>query len=229
MSPADSADGGPLRHQYTAELEQLALQVEMMGVLVDQNLERMREVLLTGSESVALETIATDDRIDAMNVSLMERCYELLRREAPVASDLRLIVSVLRVTAELERIGDLALRVVKIYPDHDLLRSVPRAFDVLQTMADYAVERYREALRAWSALDLELANRVAAEAPTGMAATQLVEALLAYEGSDGVAVTLRTMVAGQALDRIADHAAVLGARVRYLITGDPDHLAAEVR
>jgi phosphate transport system protein len=203
MSPADSADGGPLRHQYTAELEQLALQVEMMGVLVDQNLERMREVLLTGSESVALETIATDDRIDAMNVSLMERCYELLRREAPVASDLRLIVSVLRVTAELERIGDLALRVVKIYPDHDLLRSVPRAFDVLQTMADYAVERYREALRAWSALDLELANRVAAEAPTGMAATQLVEALLAYEGSDGVAVTLRTMVAGQALDRIA--------------------------
>lgn len=229
MSPAASADGGPLRQNYTAELEQLALQVEMMGVLVDQNLERMREVLRTGSEHLALEAIATDDGIDAMNVSLMERCYELLRREAPVASDLRLIVSVLRVTAELERIGDLSLRVVKLYPDHELLQSVPRAFDVLQTMADHAVDRYREALRAWSALDLDLANRVAAEAPTGIAATQLVEALLAYQGSDGVAVTLRTMVAGQALDRIADHAAVLGARVRYLITGDPDHLAAEVR
>jgi len=229
MSPAASADGGPLRQNYTAELEQLALQVEMMGVLVDQNLERMREVLLTGSERVALEAIATDDRIDAMNVSLMERCYELLRREAPVASDLRLIVSVLRVTPELERIGDLALRVVKTYPDHDLLQSVPRAFDVLQTMADHAIDRYRDALRAWSALDLEVANRAAAETPAGLATSQLVEALLAYDGPDGVAVTLRTMVAGQALDRIADHAAVLGARVRYLITGDPDHLAAEVR
>jgi phosphate transport system protein len=229
MSPAASADGGPLRQNYTAELEQLALQVEMMGVLVDQNLERMREVLLTGSESVALEAITTDDRIDAMNVSLMERCYELLRREAPVASDLRLIVSVLRVTPELERIGDLALRVVKTYPDHALLVSVPRAFDVLQTMADHAVDRYRDALRAWSALDLDVANRAAAETPAGLATSQLVEALLAYDGPDGVAVTLRTMVAGQALDRIADHAAVLGARVRYLITGDPDHLAAEVR
>jgi len=229
MSPAASADGGPLRQNYTAELEQLALQVEMMGVLVDQNLERMRDVLLTGSESVALEAIATDDRIDAMNVSLMERCYELLRREAPVASDLRLIVSALRVTPELERIGDLALRVVKTYPDHDLLQSVPRAFDVLQTMADHAIDRYRDALRAWSALDLEVANRAAAETPAGLATSQLVEALLAYDGPDGVAVTLRTMVAGQALDRIADHAAVLGARVRYLITGDPDHLAAEVR
>lgn len=229
MSPADSADGGPARQHYTAELEQLALQVEMMGVLVDQNLERMREVLRTGDADTAAQAIATDDRIDAMNVSLMERCYELLRREAPVASDLRLIVSVLRVTAELERIGDLALRVVKLQPDHDLLRAVPRAFDVLETMADHAVDRYRDALRAWSALDLELADRVATEAPPGVTASQLVEALLAYGGSDGVAVTLRTMVAGQALDRIADHAAVLGARVRYLITGDPDHLAAEVR
>jgi phosphate transport system protein len=229
MSPAASADGGPARQHYTAELEQLALQVEMMGVLVDQNLERMREVLRTGDADTAAQAIATDDRIDAMNVSLMERCYELLRREAPVASDLRLIVSVLRVTAELERIGDLALRVVKLQPDHDLLRAVPRAFDVLETMADHAVDRYRDALRAWSALDLELADRVATEAPPGVTASQLVEALLAYGGSDGVAVTLRTMVAGQALDRIADHAAVLGARVRYLITGDPDHLAAEVR
>lgn len=229
MSPAASADGAPLRQNYTAELEQLALQVEMMGVLVDQNLERMREVLRTGDAGVAHEAIATDDRIDAMNVSLMERCYELLRREAPVASDLRLIVSVLRVTAELERIGDLALRVVKLYPDHSLLESVPRAFDVLQTMADHAIDRYRDALRAWSSLDLDLADRVAAEPPGGLAAAQLVEALLAYDGTDGVVVTLRTMVAGQALDRIADHAAVLGARVRYLITGDPDHLAAEVR
>jgi phosphate transport system protein len=229
MSPADSAESGPLRHNYTAELEQLALQVEMMGVLVDHNLERMREVLNSGDATTASQAVAADDRIDAMNVSLMERCYELLRREAPVASDLRLIVSVLRVTPELERIGDLALRVVKLQPDHDLLLAVPRAFDVLATMADHAIDRYRDALRAWSALDLNLADRVAAEAPPGVAATQLVEALLAYEGSDGVAVTLRTMVAGQALDRIADHAAVLGARVRYLITGDPDHLAAEVR
>jgi phosphate transport system protein len=189
----------------------------------------MREVLRTGDEVAALEAIATDDRIDAMNVSLMERCYELLRREAPVASDLRLIVSVLRVTAELERIGDLALRVVKLYPDHQFLLAVPRAFDVLHTMSDQAVERYRDALRAWSALDLDLANHVAAEQHGSVAAGQLVEALLAYRGADGVAVTLRTMVAGQALDRIADHAAILGARVRYLITGDPDHLAAEVR
>ena len=229
MSPDASAEGEPLRLHYSAELEQLALQVEMMGVLVDQNLERMREVLHEADEQLAKEALAADDQIDAMNLSLMERCYELLRREAPVAADLRLIVSTLRVTAEFERIGDLSLRVVKLQPDHHLLTAVPRAYDVLLTMSDHAVSSYREALRAWSTHDLALATKVAEERPATMTVTHLVEALLAYEGPDGVAITLRTVVAGQALDRIADHATVLGARVRYLITGDPAHLAAEVR
>lgn len=218
-----------MRQQYTSELEQLALQVELMGILVDENLERMRVVLSTGDGNAATDAIAVDDRIDAMNVSLMERSYELLRREAPVASDLRLIVSVLRVTAELERIGDLALRIAKLAPEHELLTRVPRAFDILETLSAHAVGQYRDALRAWSTLDLQLAEAVAQEPQVALATRHLVEALLAYEGPDAVVVALRTMVAGQALDRIADHAAVLGARIRYLITGDPDHLAAEVR
>ncbi len=218
-----------MRQQYTAELEQLTLQVELMGVLVDENLERMRTVLYTGDQREAQEALRADDPIDAMNVSLMERCYELLRREAPVASDLRLIVSVLRVTAELERIGDLALRIAKLAPEHELLTRVPRAFDILQTLAEHALTQYRDALRSWSTLELTLAERVASEPEVALALRHLVEALLGYEGPDAVVVALRTMVAGQALDRIADHSAVLGARVRYLITGDPDHLAAEVR
>lgn len=218
-----------MRQQYTSELEQLALQVELMGVLVDENLERMRLVLANGDESAAAAAIACDDRIDEMNVSLMERCYEMLRREAPVASDLRLIVSVLRVTAELERIGDLSLRIVKLAPDHALLTASAEAFGILETLSDHAVAQYRDALRAWSTLDLSLAEQVAAEPQVPLASRNLVEALLAYAGPEAVMVALRTMVAGQALDRIADHSAVLGARIRYLITGDPDHLAAEVR
>jgi phosphate transport system protein len=228
MSPAGSADGGPLRLQYSAELEQLSLQTEVMGVLVDENLERMREVLRRGDVALAEVALAADDRIDEMNVSLTERSYELLRREAPVAADLRLIVSVLRVTAEFERIGDLALRVVKLAPEHHLLELVPDGLDILETMADQAITRYRDALRAWATQDLDLATVVATAPLDAFAAERLVQALHSFGGPDAVPAALRTMVAGQALDRIADHAAILGARVRYLITGDPAHLAAEV-
>jgi phosphate transport system protein len=227
MSPAGSAEE-PLRLQYSAELEQLSLQSEMMGVLVDESLERMREVLRTGDRQLAASVIADDDRIDATNVSLTERCYELLARESPVATDLRLIVSVLRLTAELERIGDLALRVVKLAPDHAVITASPMSFDILLTMADQALARYRDALRAWSTLDLDLAVVVATAPRNAFATEQLIQVLHGYDGPDAVPVAIRTMVAGQALDRIADHATVLGSRVRYLITGDPAHLAAEV-
>src|SRR3954451_2449225 len=153
--------GQPVRIAFTAELEQLRLQVELMAIRVDQNLERMREVLERGDVSLVPVALGADDDIDAMNVSLTERCYDLLAREAPVASDLRFIVSVLRVLSELERIGDLALRVIKLAPDHGLIASNPATYDILRSMADQVIDRYRDALRAWASLALGLATDLA--------------------------------------------------------------------
>ena len=221
---------GPVRTAFTAELDQLRLQVELMGVRVDQNLERMRDVLCKGEVSAVALSLVADDEIDAMNVSLTERCYDLLRREAPVASDLRFVVSVLRVLGELERIGDLALRVVKLSPDWALLRSGERTYDILLSMADLALGQYRTALRAWSAQDLVLADELARSGKAMDPTTeQLMRELLRLEGPDAVACAIRTLVAGRSLDRIADHASIIGARLRYLLTGNPDHLATEIR
>ena len=122
-----------MRQAFTAELEQLRLQVELMGVRVDENLERMpRGARAPATSTWPRVTVEADDQIDAMNVSLTERCYDLLSRESPVAGDLRFVVSVLRVLSELERIGDLALRVVKLAPDWELLHGHPATFDILR-------------------------------------------------------------------------------------------------
>lgn len=218
-----------MRQSFTAELEQLRLQVELMGVRVDENLERMREVLRDGDVELAMSAVAADDDIDAMNVSLTERCYDLLSRESPVAGDLRFVVSVLRVLSELERVGDLALRVVKLAPDWELLHKHPATFDILLSMADAAVEQYRTALRAWSTVDEALAGELADGRPMEAFTERFSGELIGIEGHDAVLCAVRTLVAGRALDRIADHAAIIGARLRYLITGDPAHLTAEIR
>lgn len=219
-----------MRTAFTAELEQLRLQVELMAVRVDQNLERMRIVLETGDERQVESAFKADDEIDAMNVSLTERCYDLLRREAPVASDLRFVVSVLRVLSELERIGDLALRVIKIAPDHELIASNLPTYDILRTMADHVIERYRDALQAWATMDLALATDLATAARSmDVFYDRLLAELLRLTGPDAARVAITTFAAGRAIERIGDHASIIGARLRYLLTGDPDHLAAEVR
>ena len=219
-----------VRGSFQAELDQLQLQVELMGVKVDHNLERMRAVLAEGDDAAAAAAVAGDDEIDAMNVSLTERCYELIAREGPVASDLRFIVSVLRILGELERIGDLALRVVKLNPDRHLWAASAETFDILVSMGDTAVEAFRDALRAWSAQDLGLATDLATRVRTmGLHDERLMAELLRLRGDDAVRVATATLIAGRSLERIADHAAIVGARLRYLLTGDPDHLSAEVR
>jgi phosphate transport system protein len=224
------AAGGPSRRQFAVELEQMHLQVEVMAVRVDEALERMRDVLSAGDTRAAELALCADDIIDEMNVSLTERCYDLLRREAPVASDLRFVVSVIRVLSDLERIGDLALRVVKLAPEQPVLASSPATFDILQSMADRAIDRFRLALRAWATTDLGLATELATGPRTmDLFQERLMAELLRLEGPTAVRVAVRTFTVGQAIDRIVDHSAVIGARLRYLITGDPDHLVAEVR
>lgn len=220
----------PLRHGFRGELDQLRMQVELMGVRVDENLERMRENLRTGDPTLAESACIADNEIDAMNVSLTERCYLLLSRESPVASDLRFIVSVLRIVSELERVGDLALRVVKLSPKHELLLRSEVVFDILVTVADEAVEIYRLALRAWSAQDLRLATDLATQSRSlDVYYERLMSELQRLDGPDAVSIAMAAFAAGRALERIADHGAIIGARLRYLITGEPAHLAAEVR
>jgi phosphate transport system protein len=230
MSDAEEAPV-PLRHIFRDELDQLRLQVELMGVLVDQNLERMRQILDHGDDDgVAAAAFATDDEIDGMHVSLVERCYQMLNREQPMASDLRFIVSVVRILSEFERIGDLALRVIKLGPDVDELQGCGPAWDIVRTLADTAVEQYRTALRAWATQDLVLASQLVEQRPKlDTIHERLLDALRRLEGPDAVALAMHLFVAGQAADRIADHAAIIGARLRYLLTGEAAHLAAEVR
>jgi phosphate transport system protein len=220
-----------LRSAFYDELDQIRLQVELMGVRVDQNLERMREVLRTGDEAVASAALAADDEIDGMHVSLLERCYDTLGREAPVASDLRFVVSVVRILSELERVGDLALRVVKQAPHVEEMSRAGEAWDVVLTMVDTAVEQYRTALRAWSAQDLTLATELTMTTEPSMFPfhERLLRRLRAYDTDEAVSLAMHLFVVGQAADRIADHAVIIGARLRYLLTGEPAHLAAEVR
>lgn len=230
-STESAGDGEPrLRLHFSAELDQLRLQVEVMAVRVSVALDRMARVLATGDEELATVALEADDEVDAMLVSLTERCYDLIRREAPVASDLRFLVSVLRVLEELERIADLSLRVVKQAGEIPHLMAEPAMFRTLVSMADVARGLYHTALDAWSAQDLTAARALAerSRAMDGHYA-DLLGHILALEGPAAVARAVTAVLVGRALERIADHTVIVGERLRYLLTGDRTYLAAEVR
>jgi phosphate transport system protein len=219
-----------LRAGFQGELEQLRLQVEVMAVRVAENLERMVDAVHHGDAMAATAAIDADDEIDAMLVSLTERCYDLLAREAPVAGDLRFIVSVLRIMEELERIGDLALRVVKQTVAHDVLARHPGIFGRLTAMAELARDLDRTALDAWSSQDLSIAvGLLERSREMDDHYERLVADLLVLDGPEATRVAVIAVVVGRALGRIADHTVIVGERLRYLLTADPAYLLSEVR
>jgi phosphate transport system protein len=222
--------GEPLRHHFAAELDQIRLQLEVMAIRVADAIRGSREVLRCGDLDLAAEIIAADDEIDGMLVSLTERCYDVIRREAPVASDLLLIVSVIRILEELERIGDLSLRVVKASDDYEVLAAQPQVLSKLVEMAGVADELFGLALAAWSSRDAHSAAELAErDEVMDVHYKELTRLLLALEGADAVAVAMIAVVVGRALERIADHAVVIGERLGYLLTGDASYLASEIR
>jgi phosphate transport system protein len=219
-----------LRSGFQGELEQLRLQVEVMAVRVSENVDRMVIAVRDGDEIAAADAIAADDEIDATLVSLTERCYDLLARESPVAGDLRFIVSVLRIMEELERIGDLALRVVKQTADHGLLAANAVIHDRLTTMAELAATLDRVALDAWSSQDVTVAvGLLTRSREMDEHYEHLVADLVALTGPEAARVAVIAVVIGRALGRIADHTVIVGERLRYLLTADPAYLLSEVR
>jgi phosphate transport system protein len=135
-----------------------------------------------------------------------------------------------RILSEFERVGDLSLRILKVTPQVDSLSTCGAPWDIARTMVDLAVEQYRTALRAWSAQDLGLASQLADQRPPAETYHErLLAELQLLRGPESAATAMGIYIVGQAADRIADHAAIIGARLRYLITGEPAHLAAEVR
>lgn len=217
------------RSGFVRELEQLRLQVEVMALKVDASLKSATSVLLTGDSVLAAQVVAGDNEIDDMLVSLTERCYDLLCRQSPVASDLRLVVSVLRILGDLERTGDLCLRIVKLVPDQPLLASNVETFRILRDMAYEAEELFGLALQAWASLDLGLARTLGTRDDTMDGHNRrLMRAIMKLSGEEAVPLAVHTLLAGRALERIADHSVMMGERLSYMLTGDTDSLAREV-
>lgn len=211
------------------ELDQLGIQIEIMALKVDEALQRSTQVLLTGDLELAEQIIAGDDEIDETFVSLTERCYGLLGLQNPMASDLRLVVSVLRILSDLERTGDLCLRIVKLAPDQHLLTISEETFTILREMAHEATQTFRCAVRAWSTQDLRLALSLEErDDAMDLHNERLMEAILKLHGHDAVRIAVTTLLAGRALERIADHSVMIGERLRYMLTGDIESLSKEI-
>ncbi|HEX2041343.1 MAG TPA: phosphate signaling complex protein PhoU [Acidimicrobiales bacterium] len=215
------------RVAFQEALGTLRADVDWLGALAEEAVRGAVGALVGDDGTKAELVIAGDDDLDRLFVALEERAYQLMARQAPVAADLRFLVSSLRVMADYERTGDLAVAIAKLARVDWAREST--SLVLLGQMADIALDLVASARRAWRDEDLELAGALERRDDALDACFRRLAAhLLAQDGPEASGLVFHALLAGRHLERIADHAVAVGDRVVYMITGDPSYLAAEI-
>jgi len=210
-----------MREEYRAELADVTQTLVAMAEGVRGAMRRASAALLSVDATDAEEVVLADAETDALYHQVEEKVYDLLARQAPVASDLRLVVTALHIGADLERMGDLASHVAKI-----ALRRVPTAVpeELRPVIADMAATadgiagKVAEVLRtadAARAAELEHDDDEMDEL-----LKQLYGLMLGTAWRHGVGPAVDGALLGRWYERYADHAVNAGRSVLYFVTGE---------
>ena len=222
-----------LRRQFHMELDEIREDIARLGARVTETIPRATEIMLTQDLEGAAALVQADSELDRKAFELEERCYSVIARQSPVARDLRAVVSALRIIAEVERSGDLAVNVCKaarrIY-GHQL---DPSLRGIIQKMGDQAQHLFKEATEAYLTSDAPRAAAIAdMDGYLDDLQRQFVQAILEADAADKIElqVAVQLAVVARFYERIGDHAVNIGERTRYVVEGwgDPERGAAFV-
>jgi phosphate transport system protein len=217
-----------MRQAYHEELDAISASLVDMTNLVGSAMSRATTALLDADLSLAESVISHDEYIDQLYHSIEERSLELLARQQPVAGDLRVLITGLRMVADLERMGDLAVHVAKVARRRYPQSAIPP--ELRATMLEMGQVAQRIVTKAGSVIasrDLDMAAELEKDDDVmDDLHRQLFVELLADDWSYGIEVAIDVTLAGRYFERFADHAVSVTRRVVFIVTGQRLEAAA---
>ncbi|MGL4943040.1 MAG: phosphate signaling complex protein PhoU [Thermoguttaceae bacterium] len=210
-----------MKAHFDYEMEHLTRLISSQAIAVEAAVKQATQAMATLDADAAIEVERQDDKIDALEVHIEEECLKVMALHQPVASDLRLMITLLKVNTELERIGDLAVYIARRAVH---LASLPRC----GTLPDYSdmihavIENLKTAIDAFLYHDVKLAANVIASDDTvdqfhHNNKTQI--ATLIKSNVSAVDELLDFLAISRSLERIADSCANIGEDVLYAEQG----------
>jgi phosphate transport system protein len=211
-----------MREQFHEELEAISDVLVEMTRLVGSAVDRATTALLDADLALAETVIGADEAVDALQVQLEEWSLALLARQAPVATDLRVVVTGLRMSADLERMGDLARHVAKLarmrYPESAIPAELRATILQMGQVAERIVAKTGSVI---ASRDLTVAGELETDDDVMDALHRdLFTVLLDDEWKHGIETAVDVTLCGRYYERFADHAVSVAQRVTFLVTGE---------
>ena len=211
-----------MRDLFHDELDEIGAGIIEMTRLVGVAMEQATGALLDADLDRAERVIAADTRVDDLRTDLEDRAFQMIARQQPVATDLRMLVTTLHLVADLERMGDLALHVAKIARLRFPEAAVPdEARDVIAQMGDVARSLVHKAGDVFEGRDVALAQAIEAEDDSMDALRRkLFTLVLSPRWAHGTEAAIDMTLLGRYYERYADHAVAVARRTIFIVTGE---------
>jgi phosphate transport system protein len=217
-----------VRARFDEQLSRLTQDVLRLGSLAREAVRRGVEALVSGDAELAREVVASDEAINTLRLEVEQECSFLLATEQPVAGDMRVIVSALVVSSDLERIGDHGKKIAQAY-----LRMLenPRPIPMMniERMAAMALAMVDRALAVYVSQDIDEARAIC-NADDGVDAfyKQTFNVILSYmiENARLIGPGTHLLQVAHELERVADRSTNVAERVIYSVTGELQDLNA---
>ncbi|HEY9312171.1 phosphate signaling complex protein PhoU [Williamsia sp.] len=219
-----------MRSAYIEQMAELNAVLGQMCELAGTAMERSTQALLQADLAVAEEVIGAHEQLTGLSTTAEERAFALLALQAPVAGDLRAIVSGFQIVADIERMGALALHVAKVarrrHPAKALPEEVNGYFAEMGRLAVTMANNAREVLNTQNPEDaLKLQDD---DDALDDLHRHLFTVLMDREWKHGVAAAVDVTLLGRYYERFADHAVLIGRRVVFQATGQTPEQFTEV-
>lgn len=210
-----------IRSVFQDELDGVSESLVDLTTMVSLSISKATKAILSADLSLAQEVIATDDHIDTFQHDLDARIIDIIARQQPVASDLRALVTALRMSADLERMGDMSHHVAKIARLRHPALAVPgELHDLFESMGAAAFKIAEKTGSVIASRNTEMALEVERDDDEmDQLHRQLIATLVEPNWSHGVECAIDLTLLGRYYERFADHAVSVSRRVYFLVTG----------
>ena len=211
-----------MREVFQQELAEVQERLVEIAALVETSIDNATRAFNESNVALAEAVIADDDKIDEAAIALDELAINILARQQPVARDLRIVVSALRISASLERMGDMSEHIAQLaryrFPDKVVPKSLRATFAELGQLDVQIARKLTQLLRTE---DVGLAEEIRNDDDRIDALhLSVFEKVLGETWKGGAVDTVDATLASRYHERFADHAVSIAKKVQYLATGD---------
>lgn len=212
----------PARTRFHEELDALETEIIVEGDLAERAVGRAMDALVRRDDELARGVIEGDDAIDEHYLGIERRIFDLLARQTPVASDLRLVLAIMHINLHLERIGDMAVNIAKVARATQALPTGETVLSHMQEMSDAVRDMLRTALQAFARRDIELCLALPEmDEPVDRLNRNMYREIVVLAADPQLLEWgVRINVVSRQLERVGDHAVDIGEQIAFLLTGE---------